>query len=82
MSTELIDEIWKCASEKHEDIIRATLQVLMDVFGHLPLDILEKFYHHVSQIPENSFDETRVKFLKRYSEGAIQTMIRHRNELI
>jgi hypothetical protein len=48
MPAELIGEIWKCASEKHEDIIRATLQVLMDLFGHLPLEILEKFYFHVS----------------------------------
>ena len=79
---ELIDAIWKCASDKHEDITRATLGVLMEVFAHLPLSILERFYIHIKAIPYNQFDETRVKFLKKYSEGAIQAMIRHRNELI
>ena len=81
MPQELIDEIWKCASEKHEEIMRATLLVLQDVFGHLPVDTLEKFYKHIRVIPDSAFDEKHVFFLKRYSEGAIQAMIRHRNKL-
>jgi len=54
-----IDIIWSCCSpEKHEDIIRATFELLTDLSRYLPLDRIEKLFKKIeasifgaSQIP-------------------------------
>ena len=40
----LVDEIWKCCSEKHEDIVRASLSMLENIAPFLEIEVLAKFY--------------------------------------
>jgi hypothetical protein len=37
-SAEIMDMLWSCCREKHEDIIRATLDLIQDLVILLPLD--------------------------------------------
>jgi hypothetical protein len=37
---EIVEMLWVCASEKHEDIIRATLDLIQDLALFMPLDRL------------------------------------------
>lgn len=77
----LIDAIWKCATEKHEDIMRTTLSTLEHIIQFLQLGQLEKFYHHIKLLPVSSFDDMYVQFLKKYTEGALNVLIKHRDLL-
>jgi hypothetical protein len=38
---EIMDMLWSCCKEKHEDIIRATLEIIQDLAFILPLDRLQ-----------------------------------------
>ena len=42
---------------------------------------MEKFYSHLKVLPEDQYDEMRVDFLKKYTEGALDALIKHRAEL-
>ncbi len=39
-SPDIIDMLWGCCREKHEDIVRATLDLIQDLAGILPLERL------------------------------------------
>ena len=43
--------------------------------------MLEKFYSHVKSMPPNSYDDMRVAFLKKYTDGAFDALYKHRNNL-
>ena len=42
-SNDIIEMLWVCASEKHEDIVRATLDLVQDLALIMPLDRLALF---------------------------------------
>lgn len=37
-SQEVVEMLWVCATEKHEDIIRATLDIIQELAQVMPLD--------------------------------------------
>jgi hypothetical protein len=37
-SPQMVDMLWICASEKHEDIVRATLDIIKDLALVMPLE--------------------------------------------
>jgi hypothetical protein len=39
-SPEIIEMLWSCCKEKHEDIVRATLDLIQDLAEILPLERL------------------------------------------
>ena len=61
--------------------MRATLQIIESLICFLQLDKVEKLYTHIKQLPESSYDDMRVDFLKRYTEGALDALYKHRNQL-
>ena len=77
----MIDAIWACATEKHEDIMRATLTTIEHLIQFLQLSQLEKVFSHLKVLPDSQYDEMRVDFLKKYSDGALDALIKHRSEL-
>ena len=81
LQDEVIEAIWRCATEKHEDIIRATLVIMQELIPHIPLDTLEKFYAHIQQLPDSHYDDMRVDFLQKYTLGALSVLVKERNFL-
>ena len=75
----MVDEIWKCCTEKHEDIIRASLHCLQGICQFLDMETLGRFYGHIKLLPDSEYDEMRVSFLKQYTEGAL-TCLKHLRE--
>jgi hypothetical protein len=39
-SSEIIEMLWSCCKEKHEEIVRATLELIKDLAEFLPLERL------------------------------------------
>ena len=48
----MIDSIWTCATEKHEDIMRATLSTIEHLIQFLQLSQLQKVYSLLKVLPD------------------------------
>lgn len=71
----IIDLIWSCCSpEKHEDIVRATYELITELVITLPLERLELLYSKIQSLSVNLIDEKTVQFLRDYSISAIQNL--------
>jgi hypothetical protein len=58
---ETINLIWQCCSiEKHEDIIRATFELLKELASSLPLSRLENLFQKVQTINIQQIDDKTV----------------------
>jgi len=73
-SPEIVEMLWVCASEKHEDIIRATLELIQDLAFSMPLDRLAQFSLKLRSIKESDFDEKLVNFLKQFTLNAMKNI--------
>jgi hypothetical protein len=73
-SPEIVEMLWTCATEKHEDIIRATLELIQDLALVMPLDKLALFSSKLRSIKESDFDEKLVNFLKLYTLNAMKNI--------
>jgi len=77
----IIEAMWKCATEKHEDIIRASLGIFEQTVAFFQLEGLAALYSHLKLLPNAQYDDMRVDFLKKYTEGALAALQKHRNLL-
>ena len=66
--------MWICCREKHEDIVRATFDLIQDIASVLPLERLGLLFQKISTIRENEFDEKTVIFLKNYTLNAMKNL--------
>ncbi len=66
--------LWVCASEKHEDIQRATLDLIQDLALYMPLDRLQQFSQKLKSIKESDFDEKLVNFLKQFTLNTMKNI--------
>ena len=73
-TSEIVEMLWVCASEKHEDIIRATLDLIQDLAQFMPLDKLAQFSMKLKVIKESDFDEKLVNFLKQFTLNAMKNI--------
>jgi hypothetical protein len=77
---ELLTLIWSCCSaEKHEDIVRATYELIVELAGILSISRLQSLYQRVSSIDLNHIDDKKVIFLKDYT---INTLLNLRNSRV
>ena len=53
ISDTMIEQIWRCATEKHEDIMRTTLELVSKVIEYLPMGKLELVYSLLKMMPES-----------------------------
>lgn len=68
----VIDLIWSCCSpEKHEDIIRATYELITELAIILPLERLALLYAKIQTLGVSQIDDKTVQFLRDYSINAI-----------
>jgi hypothetical protein len=73
-STELVEMLWLCCSEKHEDIVRATLDLVRDLAVCMPLEKLSIFSAKLKAMKESDFDEKFVTFLKNYTLNTMKNI--------
>lgn len=62
--------------------MRATLVTIEQLIKFLQPEQLAKFYFHLKKLPDSEYDDMRVDFLKKYTEGAIDALYKHRNALM
>ena len=77
----VIEAIWKSATEKYEDIIRASLTIIEEMVPYLSIEKLAKFYSFISMLPDSLYDEMRVDFLEKYTLGALSVLFKHRTNM-
>mmetsp|Transcript_8862 Transcript_8862/g.8233 ORF Transcript_8862/g.8233 Transcript_8862/m.8233 type:complete len:493 (+) Transcript_8862:1431-2909(+) len=66
--------MWVCCREKHEDIVRATFDLVQDLAFYLPLERLSLLYQRISTIKESQYDEKTVNFLKSYTLSSMRSL--------
>lgn len=78
-TNEVIEMLWVCCSEKHEDIVRASLDLVQDLALYMPLEKLSLFSSKFKQLKETDYDEKLVYFLKNYTLNTMKNIVRLRN---
>lgn len=69
--------IWTCArGDKHENVVRATFDLVAELSLTLHPNYLEMIFMKVSSIPDTEFDEKTVLFLKQQTLNAISNLRR------
>jgi hypothetical protein len=71
LSWVLIEIIWENSRGKHEDIVRATLEILQKLSLILKLECLQLLFKKVNSIPNSEFNEILINFLKGYTKSAM-----------
>lgn len=66
--------MWVCCREKHEDIIRATFDLVQDLAYSLPIERLAQLFLRISTIKESDYDEKTIIFLKNYTLSAMKNI--------
>lgn len=78
LTTDIVDLLWVCASEKHEDIKRSTLDLIQDLALLMPLERLGYLSAKIRGLKLEEFDEKMVNFLKGYTLNAMRNIRRLR----
>ena len=72
---EMVTLIWSCCSpEKHEDIVRATYELITELAMCLPAERLEGLFKRVRSIGLQSIDDKAVLFLRDYTINTIENL--------
>ena len=71
-SQEIVEMLWVCASEKHEDITRATLELIQDLAQFMPLERLVQVSMKLKDIKDSDFDEKMANFIKQFTLNAMK----------
>jgi len=64
--------MWACCKEKHEDIVRATFDVLQALAADLPLDRLAQLFSKIKELNPAEFDEKTINFLRLYTVNSLK----------
>lgn len=73
-SAEIVEMLWVCASEKHEDIIRATLDIIQELAQFMPLDRVQQLSVKLRTLRDSDFDEKLVIFLKQFTINTLKNI--------
>lgn len=77
-TTDIVDLLWVCCSEKHEDIMRSSLDLVQDLALCMPLERLAYLSVKIKGIKIEDFDEKMVHFLKNYTLNSMRNIKRLR----
>ena len=80
LTTDIVDLLWVCCSEKHEDIIRSSLDLVQDLALSMPLERLAYLSGKIKAIKIEDFDEKLVHFLKHYTVNSMRNLKRLREQ--
>ena len=78
LTSDVVDMIWVCCSEKHEDIVRASLDLVQELALCMPLEKINLFSSKFKSIKEADFDEKLVVFLKNYTLNTMKNITKLR----
>jgi len=71
--------IWSCArGDKHENVVRATYELVSELSLHLHPNFLEFFYLKIQGIRDADFDEKTVAFLKTQTQNTLKNLERRK----
>jgi hypothetical protein len=72
---EILQMLWSCCSpEKHEDIIRATYELITELARCLPMPRVKFMYEKIQTIPMQNIDQKTVIFLKDYTLNTMKNL--------
>ena len=71
---DIVNNIWSCCVQKHEDIVRASFELITELSKCLPVTVLQAFFHKIQTLDQ--FDQKTVNFLQDYFVNSIQNLIR------
>jgi len=77
LNNELLELLWKCQREKHEDIVRAVMETIKEILNYLKLDQIRLLYQKVKEIPLESYDEKLIHFMKDFTQKAFVVLSTH-----
>jgi len=80
LNKSLLTIIWNNSQGKHEEIMRATLDILQKLALNLKLDGLKLLFTKVKEIPNENYNEMLVDFLKEYTKSAMLNYARIKRE--
>ena len=64
--------IWNCCIEKHEDIMKACLELLSNMAAKLQLSHLQEVYQLIEALNFNSYTETMIIFIENYTLNVLE----------
>lgn len=70
-----LELLWKCCTEKHEEIMRICCSLLSNLITSMPYNLLQELFGYVEKA--NNVSELMVKFIEQYTNSVI-TMITNR----
>ena len=80
LSKQHLEILWSNCIARHEEIERATLEVVQDLASELPLDQLEFLCLKVNSVPLKEYNEKMVHFLKKFTLGCMTNVATERPE--
>ena len=80
LSKQHLEILWSNCIARHEEIERATLEVVQELAAELPLDQLEFLCVKVNSVPVKEYDEKMVRFLKKFTLGCMTNINTDRPE--
>eukprot|EP01022_Parablepharisma_sp_SALTPOND_P000568 TRINITY_DN102_c1_g2_i1.p1 TRINITY_DN102_c1_g2~~TRINITY_DN102_c1_g2_i1.p1 ORF type:complete len:1279 (+),score=158.36 TRINITY_DN102_c1_g2_i1:13122-16958(+) len=67
LTNELLDLLWKCQQDKHEDIVRVVYDTIKDILGYLKLEQIRLLFNKLKAIPLELCDEKLINFMKEFT---------------
>eukprot|EP01022_Parablepharisma_sp_SALTPOND_P023266 TRINITY_DN4870_c0_g1_i1.p1 TRINITY_DN4870_c0_g1~~TRINITY_DN4870_c0_g1_i1.p1 ORF type:complete len:1060 (+),score=117.99 TRINITY_DN4870_c0_g1_i1:769-3948(+) len=78
--TKHLEMLWKCCQEKHEGIIRASLDLLLNSLPKMQYKLLHELFEKIGQMALIS--ETSMVFLRDYTEKVLQIITEREGRLL
>ena len=67
--------LWKCCTEKHEDVIRVSFQLLASILPRIPFQHFELLFSLIGK--HTSFSEIFVSFIEKYTTTVLDFICSH-----
>jgi hypothetical protein len=71
ITQEMIDMIWASQKGKHEETVRIVYNLILEVLDYLPMNLMESLFAQVQAVPESSYTEMYLKFIKDFTVRAL-----------
>ena len=69
-----IQLIWNCCIEKHEDVMKACLELLSNLAIKLPLTQLQEVFQLIEALNFNSYTENTIVFIENYTCNVLNVL--------
>jgi len=77
MNTTILELLWKCQIDKHEDIIRSVYDTIRELIEYMNFEEMKFILNKFRGIPLEKYDEKLLNFMKDFSLKAYATQYRN-----